>query len=168
MTRGRPPAVPLGAFLLAGLLLYVTGCGNGRLPLVPASGMVTLDGAPVAAATVTLMPRAGGRPATGLSDEQGRFTLSTFAPGDGAVAGEYDAVVTKLVAKPAAGRAAPGADDGLAPDTMGAMPSEQDYRSLLPRRYADPRTSGLTVELRTSGPPFEISLTSDPGPSGRN
>jgi hypothetical protein len=169
MGPGRPPDVRLGACLLAGLLLHATGCGNGRPPLVAITGVVTLDGAPVAAATVTLMPRAGGRPATGATDQQGRFTLTTFAPGDGAVVGEYDVVVTKMgVTKPAAGRTSPGADDGLAPDTMGAMPSEQDYRSLLPRRYADPRTSGLTVALRTGGPPLEISLTSGPGPSGRN
>lgn len=159
--RSRRCDVRCEVFVLAALVFQVAGCGDGRPPLVASTGIVTLDGKPVAAANVTLMPRAGGRPATGTTDEAGRFTLSTFAPGDGAVAGGYDAVVTKLQeTKPAAVRSA---DDGLAPDTMGAMPAEEDYRSLLPKRYADPRTSGLAVEVTAGGPPLEITLTSKPG-----
>lgn len=162
--RSRRRDAGFGAFLLTGMLLQATGCGDGRPPLVATSGVVTLDGDPVASATVTLMPRGGGRPATGTTDQEGRFTLSTFAPGDGAVAGAYDAVVTKLeVAKPAGRRSSAPADDGLEPDTMGAMPSEEDYRSLLPKRYSNPATSGLTVEVTAGGAPLELSLTSKSG-----
>jgi hypothetical protein len=161
--RSRRRDMGREAVVVAALFLVVVGCGTGRPPLVATTGTVTLDGKPVASATVTLMPRAGGRPATGTTDQAGRFTLSTFAPGDGAVVGGYDAVVTKLeLKKPVAGGGV-AADDGLAPDTMGAIPAEEDYRSLLPKRYADPRTSGLAVEVTAGGPPLELALTSKPG-----
>src|SRR5690606_8125533 len=62
------------------------GCGSpGTAPTVPVEGTLLHNGKPATAARIVFTP-ASGRPAVGNTDEQGRFTLSTFAPDDGAVA----------------------------------------------------------------------------------
>jgi hypothetical protein len=139
------------AMLAAG---SVSGCGSRRPTPVQVSGQVTLDGKPVDAAAVTLMPDGGGRPASGTTDASGAFKLSTFTAGDGALPGEYTAVVTKYDAK--AGAAAPptdGAGEGL----MGAMP--EVTKSLLPEAYSSPKTSGLKVSVKKGMPAIQLALS---------
>jgi len=73
---------------------FVAGCGS-KAKTIPTSGVVTLDGEPLADARVTFNPLdASGRMAFGNTDSQGRFTLSTFKEGDGALAGQYRITVT--------------------------------------------------------------------------
>lgn len=78
--------------------------------------------------------------AQGVSQNDGRFTLSTFRRGDGAPAGEY--IVTVLWQT--------GEDD----DGSSAGPD------LLNNRYRDPKTSELRAEIKP-GPnhldPFQLS-----------
>lgn len=106
--------------------------GN-RPGTVPVSGVLTLDGQPVEGATVMFVPAKGGLyaggAAAGKTDGKGKYTLTTFKPGDGAVPGTYTVVITLNVT-----------------DERG------EVKSLLPKRYADPRTSGLTVEVAKQGP----------------
>ena len=58
--------------------------------------MVTLDGQPLAGAEVMFVPREGGRPATGTSDEQGKFQLTTIVNNDGALLGAHGVAITKV------------------------------------------------------------------------
>ena len=51
-------------------------------------GTVTLQGKPLAGATITFTPEKG-RPATGVTDEEGNYLLSTFKANDGAALGRY-------------------------------------------------------------------------------
>lgn len=148
--------------LLACLVIVVlpTGCGKRRPVPVQVTGQVTLDGKPVGAAAVTLMPEGGGRPASGATDASGAFKLSTFTAGDGALPGDYTAVVTKYESK--AGAAAPateGGSDGL----MGAMP--QVTKSLLPEIYASPKTSGLKVSVKKGMPAIQLGLSAAAKPA---
>jgi hypothetical protein len=56
--------------------------------MVKVTGTVTVKGQPADQVEVTFLPK-NGRPATGVTDNQGRFELSTLKPGDGAVPGEH-------------------------------------------------------------------------------
>jgi hypothetical protein len=85
----RPWAL-LGLFLCP-VLLATAGCGNQNLSKV--EGVVTLDGAPLSGATVSFMPVGQGRAASGLTDGDGYFQLTTFRTDDGALAGDYRVIV---------------------------------------------------------------------------
>jgi hypothetical protein len=77
--------------LLSPVLLASAGCGNQNLSKV--DGVVTLDGVPLSGATVSFMPVEQGRSASGLTDGNGYFRLSTFRTDDGALAGDYRVIV---------------------------------------------------------------------------
>ncbi len=83
------------AFALATL----TGCG-GQLTTAPVSGTITLNGEPLADASVTFTPAATGieAPASnGRTDAGGNFTLEVTATGDrGAVLGKHVVTVARI------------------------------------------------------------------------
>src|SRR5881409_1494611 len=78
----------------AGALLGgVAGCGEAKY--VKVSGVVTLDGQPYKNAVVSFQPISSegnpnpGRGSTGLTDENGRYTLVTDDGHTGAVVGKH-------------------------------------------------------------------------------
>jgi len=73
-------------------LMAAAGCGGKDKP-VKVSGVVTLDGAPLADAKVTYINTSGGRSAWGLTDSEGKFALTTITSNDGALPGEYKVTV---------------------------------------------------------------------------
>jgi hypothetical protein len=84
--------------LLVGLAL-VPGCAKPTM--APVKGRVTCHGKPVADAAVTFapVPRAGeekepGKAATGFTDAEGNFTLSTYRNYDGALIGQHSVTVS--------------------------------------------------------------------------
>lgn len=89
-------------FVVALLLVSAVGCGGsgGEHNVASAGGTVTLDGQPVPELVVNFTPQAaagGGNPgksATGRTDANGKFTLSTYEMGDGAVIGNHQVVVS--------------------------------------------------------------------------
>lgn len=107
----------------------------------PTSGIVELDGTPVEGATViffTVREDKGNKPynAVGMTDSTGRFSLKTFRPGDGAVAGIHTVMIEK---------------------TSGGLKTSREVAtskvvSHLPSRYARQETSGLTAEVTEQGP----------------
>jgi len=81
-------------------LLIDAGCNRG-LPVAPASGTVTLDGKPLAGATVTTQPIASGdsrNPGSGSfghTDEQGHFELEIVEPAQkGAIIGTHRVMIS--------------------------------------------------------------------------
>lgn len=152
--------------ILAGLG-GLEGCGSGRPETVPVSGVVTLDGKPIEGANVMLYPDTGelagagtqgkksdavGRPAVGATDKDGKFTLETFEPGDGALPGKYKVGVIK---KEVTGFLAD--QDGL---SGGIAPAGVKEKWITPQKYADPNKSGLTAEVKSGMQPLELKLTS--------
>ena len=98
--RLRCPAWQIGAAVL--LLAGTAGCGRRadkweqrRPPTFPASGVVLMDGKPVENAVVAFDSREHNLTAVGRTDRAGRFTLKTFHPGDGAVAGDHRVRIEK-------------------------------------------------------------------------
>jgi hypothetical protein len=137
-----PSVVWVAAVLMAG-----SGCGGSGKP-VKTDGLVTLDGKPVAGATVTFHPAAeGGRMATGLTDADGVFQLQTFAEADGALAGDYKVTVIKTEAL----EASPSASG---PEKMMKTMfnrSAQKKTSALPKQYADVSRTPLRVHVPHEG-----------------
>jgi hypothetical protein len=80
------------------ILTLLSGCGSARMGRV--KGRVTFNGKPVSQAMLTFSPAAGesvkepGKPATGISDEEGNYDLSTFRNHDGALVGKHNVTVT--------------------------------------------------------------------------
>ncbi|TWT85332.1 hypothetical protein Pla123a_01390 [Posidoniimonas polymericola] len=77
------------------LLLVCGGCGGSPYDLAPATGSVTIDGQPFGHGKVMFAPVSQGsqvevgKPAFGLLNPDGTFTLSTYAADDGAVIGKH-------------------------------------------------------------------------------
>ena len=121
-----------GAVLL--LVALVAGCSQGeptRRDVFPVTGQVTYQGRPAAGAWVVFHPKAADanypQPKAQV-DAQGNFVLSTYAPQDGAPAGDYAVTVElrKLVAS--------GADVEAGPN-------------LLPPQYATPQTTSIAAKV---------------------
>jgi len=132
--------------------------------------------------------------AVSATDKDGRFWLRTFSShGDGAVAGTHSIKVERLVPTGRMlagsglcsaldlGALPPWLDSALESGTesgrmdpvstdpfMGysAFPGMPEMINILPTRFADERTSGLTAEVTAEGPnEFLIQLSSEPPPA---
>lgn len=143
------------------VLLLAAGCSSRvddkwtrmRPPVFPATGIVVYQDKPVAGATVMLESqssdeKARGKVAIGHTDSGGRFRVRTYKEYEGAVAGPHRVSVTKfeyVENKPA--NADPNIDYPLIP------------KPLLPERYKDFATSGLTATVTEQGPnSFRLKL----------
>jgi hypothetical protein len=84
-------------------LATIAGCGSG---LVPVEGTITLDGKPLAGATIG-MELVGGekdfRLFSGETDASGRYVVKPFEKNRmGALPGEYHVMITSIKAPPGA------------------------------------------------------------------
>ncbi len=140
----------LAVFICAGLSLgTLSGCGNG---LAQVSGVVTLDGEPLRGGsgdtrvTVQFQPASGtGSTSIGLADENGVYTLGTGSQ-MGIAPGEYLVSCSASQLNSAqAGQRAGGA------------------RSLVDRKYANAKTSGLSCTVNPGKNVYDISLVSPTG-----
>lgn len=124
----------VGVAALAAAVGGLAGCGGGP-KVVPVSGVVLVDGVPLTAGTVQVMP-AGHRAAAGKIGPDGRFTLTTTDDGDGCVTGTHPARVV--------------GNENVGPT---------DIRWLAPKKYATPGESGLTVTIDGPTSDLKIELT---------
>jgi hypothetical protein len=70
------------------VLLMVAGCDDGRPTRVPIAGTVLVDGKPLTVGDVKFVPQ-GARPSAGRIGADGRFRLTCYDGGDGAVLGKH-------------------------------------------------------------------------------
>lgn len=121
------------------LLVAATACGCwSRKPNVASvTGVVTLDGKPVARATVGFQPRTG-RPAYGGTDEHGHYRLFYDFRSAGAVVGTCDVTITTAHE-----------------DEEGRRQPER-----IPKKYFKP--GALVVEVEPKANVFDFDLTSSP------
>jgi hypothetical protein len=108
--------------------------GAQNKPLAKVTGTVTFSGKPLAGATVTLVP-VNGRPAGGITDEGGRFAMTTYEKNDGVAPGQYRVAIT-----------APTPD------------KDDKAKNALPAKYARPDVSGLMVEVVKGANVFDFEL----------
>ena len=103
--RGHAARLP-AALLLASLLsaaLSTIGCGSSKQPLVPVSGVVTLNGKPIDGARVFFEPESTGDvlnvgPSSyAVTDEQGRYSLETMDGDEGAVIAHHRVTISTFM-----------------------------------------------------------------------
>jgi hypothetical protein len=118
--------------------------------LVPATGVVTVKGNPLASAVVTFLPDTGC-PGVGETDEDGKFVLKSISfrgvtPGDYKVAVSYFAT-------------ADGTPQGTA--ARDALVPSQDFvaaKELLPPHYSDFGRTTLRAKVSDEGGTFKFDL----------
>ena len=86
-------AKPAAAIICLALLSGCWGDASDRPEVVPVRGKVLYENKPVAGARVVFLNDRAPRAAAGETDEQGRYELTTFEPGDGAVPGEHSVLI---------------------------------------------------------------------------
>jgi hypothetical protein len=126
--------------VLATLMLAMTGCGG---ELVPVTGRVTLDAAPLVDGTVAFYPVSQSQGGTGYATiVNGSYSANTGRQ-SGLRPGEYRVTVT--------------AYQPIPPDQPRI---EQAPPLLTPDRYRRPETSGLRCTIASSGTTLDIPLES--------
>ncbi len=117
------------SLVVALTLFTVVGCGSSDIQVAKrVSGVVTLNGKPLANASVTFVPAAtsdnqnAGPTAQGLTNVQGKYELAVDPSTTGAVVGQCRVYITTLIGQP-------GADDR---DAGGPVAKMQE---LIPARY---------------------------------
>jgi hypothetical protein len=124
------------------LLLAVSGCNNtGR---VSATGRLTHNGQPVPSTRVYFQPQDGSRRSTGLTDDNGNFTLQFSRTESGVKLGKHTVYVKYEVS----------ADE----ETHKIEPKASKELKAVIARYGDPKSSPLHYEVTESGQHFDIPL----------
>ena len=126
----RQPVGRIGrGAVLACMVLVLSGCGGSGNPEThPVSGIVLHNGQPLPNVVVTFYPEKG-RSATGRADNNGRFTLTTFEPDDGALPGQHKVTVTPVPEAALEDSSELTAADYEAPATGPSVPYAQKYLS---------------------------------------
>lgn len=134
------------------LAITAVACGPSHPPVLPISGMVTLDGQPVESGKLTF-ETPGQRPATGVIRNGEIVEMTTFEFNDGAPPGNHSVAVFVVKEN----------YNYVAPDNPGAASGSASMQvtSLIPKRYNDPATSDLTADVTYDGENhFEFALSS--------
>jgi hypothetical protein len=134
--------------LLAIVPLATAGCSSsdsGPRPeiyeTVAASGILTYKGLPLANYQVTFFQE-GKRPAQGMTDASGKFTLGTNATGDGAPPGKYKVTVAFAAQSPL---------DIAAATAEQIMKSTPRPKVKIPAKYVRREKSELVIEVPEQG-----------------
>jgi hypothetical protein len=140
------------AFLCAALLV---GCGKAPPPIVPAGGVVRLDGKPLNNVEVLFVPQIGFGPeyiARGVTDEEGQFFL-TCKGQPGACACEHRVMIVEAELPADVKGESIAAQQALAEylQSLGGRP--------LPKKYASLVESPLVVTVTAGQEEYPLDLS---------
>jgi len=121
-------------------VLFLAGCGDSGPERGEVTGTVTLDGRPLAEATVVFQP-AQGSPSYGETDSQGRYRLGYTADKPGAVVGKHRVSITTARVK-------------------GPPGEEVEVPERVPAEYNS--QSEVTREVEPGENVFDFSITTSP------
>ncbi|MDB5386146.1 MAG: carboxypeptidase regulatory-like protein [Planctomycetaceae bacterium] len=143
------------------LLPLAVGCSGGDTtkarPLAASKGVVKYNGQPIAGATVLFSPAAGS-PATGMTDKDGNFTVTTGGR-PGAEVGKFKVIVTKPLANELG-----KTPTQMKPEDMQKMATEGKSfappKSEFPARYTSLETTTLEADVSADAKKnvFEFNL----------
>ena len=158
--------------LLVVCVCFVFGCSPSGVETIDTEsveGIVTLDGKPVEGATVTFVPVTQGQgvSAVGKTDAEGKVKLTavgagagkTGEAGAGTVEGEYYVGVIKTEAEEQLTEEE-AEEQGVELPEQAGPPSEGKITYVVPKKYGDPKTSGIRVTVKKGENTVEIPLTS--------
>jgi len=136
MPTTKKGTVPLLACVLAALA--IAGCGGSRLKTVPVEGKLAYKGEALKFGSVLFQPE-HGPPARGEIQPDGTFRLSTFGTNDGAVLGTHRVQIA--------------CNESQDPNAPPPNPDVEVARgeSLIPEKYSNYATSGITFEVEDEG-----------------
>lgn len=132
------------SLIVSTCVLMMVGCGSSS-PYAPVSGIVTIDGEPLAEASVAFHPKAGGRPAYGLTRADGSYELTAIERGDGALIGEHRVTITAVKVEQSEKAKAMAEELGSLSSAM-PMPKPKEVW-LAPESYSQVENSGLTFTV---------------------
>jgi hypothetical protein len=134
---------------VSAILIVTTGCGTPKL--LPVSGVVTLDGKPIADAGVLFCPVDRGPPASGTTDANGQFQLATIN-NLGVAPGRYGVTITK--------KEVIGQDFGQDIAKFVLVPKQVQVKWIIPQKFSKAETSGLNAVVGPDQNEFAFSLSS--------
>lgn len=129
-----------------GLILSASGCGGTKLPeTVSVSGTVIYQSKPVEGAQVVLNNTdPAGKPAAGVTDAQGKFTVQTYVdPANqvrGAIPGSYKVTVMKIE------KSTMSSEEMMKSAASGDK--QAGPKHLLPVKYSNLATTDLPAEIK--------------------
>jgi len=124
------------------LLAILGGCGGEAK--VPVSGTVKYKDQPLGEVNIVLI-RADGKTATATTDSSGAFAgLTTDAPQDGALPGEYKVAITPV--------------STITSDPTSASDYSAPKPSKFPPKFMSAESSGLQVKVEPGMQPLELTL----------
>lgn len=142
------------------LLIFTTsGCGGKAGPnLVPAKGVLTLDGKPLAGATIVLhSDNKKIREAVGQTDEKGVFVIRT-ATHTGAIPGHYKVTVQYYTKSDGSPLALTEQERQLGLDITQLIAMGQ-AKSGVPSKYTEAASTDVQVEIKpVSQEPLSVAL----------
>ena len=141
---------------VVGLSVFLTGCGsdNGhRRPTAPVTVTVTYKGKPVDGALVQFISVSDPQPSVGKTDGSGNCSLVTYEPNDGAIIGTNSVTITKNSMDTKNAKHVNPEDA----DLVGVTPPPI-LKSLIPKKYSSPTTSGLQADVVKGKNTFTFDL----------
>lgn len=130
------------------LLTSLAGCGGGAVnkgpSLVPVEGTVTMDGKPLAEASLMF----GTGSAFGETDASGHYSLKAQGGKPGCPVGEYKVIVEKWV------------KDGSVYKSAEMSPMDAGAKQQIPPKYSDAEKTELKASVKEGGAKINFELKS--------
>lgn len=157
----------LGPCVLALICGMTLGCGDSasRPATIAVSGSVMYQGKPVEGAEVVFWGKNAPKDASGVTDKDGKFTLSMFEPNDGCLPGENVVIVTKKDSSKSAAPAVTPEQMLSDPTALAKAGSQQSSskeagpKMLIPEKYSSKSTTPLKADVSASNNSFPFTLT---------
>lgn len=130
-------------------VIAISGCGSDGPELTEVTGTVTLDGKPVAGATISFLPSGEtGSPSYGKTDPQGKYELGYSFNAMGARLGSYNVeIATSKLSKEEIEEIKASGEE--VPETSIAIPDK--YKA----------ANALTAEVKSGPNVIDFALTSN-------
>jgi len=125
--------------------LVLAGCGKGELSTAKVTGKVTYKNKPVINASVIFQPK-GGKSASGTTNDEGVFVLTTTTDGDGAVAGEHTVTIIAINPDGGAGMGIDQNEEIMEKESSGETNIKKSTK--IPEKYGSATTSGLKFTVK--------------------
>jgi len=130
-----------------------SGCSKSGIETAYVEGVITFQGEPLSQARIAFHPvnTAEGLTANGMSDDRGVYKLTTHGgrDGGGAVVGEYVVTIAKTSMP-----YIPPSNSYSAEEVQAMKP-----KTLIPLKYKDAKTSGLTATVQKGKNDLPFDLT---------